>query len=124
MALVTNIRPIYHNHWNTTEYLEKISESCENESKPNTDRRISINQSHWNETAYLEIFENEKITFTTMLPSYLTTTAAKGVQEEEDDIGDDLMVVNQIIIAILSKLYISTNLSRFLNYLYYLYDGL
>ena len=113
MALVTNIRPIYNNHWNTTEYLEKISESCENESKPNTDRRISINQSHWNETAYLEIFENEKITSTTMLPSYLTTTAAKGVQEEEDDIGDDLMVANQIIIAILSKyIYQSLQISK------------
>ena len=87
MVLVTNIKPIYHNSWNKTEYLEQSNEYSENKIESLT---AIMYHNHLDETGS---FEKHNQTF-------INDTK---VDEEDRDMGNNFMVANQIIISILSK---------------------
>ena len=88
MVLVTNIKPIYHNSWNKTEYLEQSNKNSANKGESIT---AIIYNNHTNKTSNFE-------------PLNETFVNDNEVEEGEDgDIGNNFMVANQIIISILSK---------------------
>ena len=87
LVLVTNIKPIYHNSWNKTQYLEQSNEYSENRIELLT---AIMYHNHSDKTGS---FEKPNQTF-------INDTKAK---EEDRDMGNNFMVANQIIISILSK---------------------
>ena len=87
MVLVTNIKPIYHNSWNKTEYLEQSNEYSENKIELLT---AIMYHNHSDKT---ESFEQLNQTL-------INDTKAN---EGDRDMGNNFMVANQITISILSK---------------------
>ena len=87
MVLVTNIKPIYHNSWNKTEYLEQSNEYSENkiELLP-----AIMYHNHSDKTGSFEQLNQ----------TFINDTKAN---EGDRDMGNNFMVANQITISILSK---------------------
>ena len=87
MVLVTNIKTIYHNSWNKTEYLKQSDKNSANKGESIT---AVIYNNHTDKTSNFE-------------PLNETFVKDNEVEEEDGDIGNNFMVANQIIISILSK---------------------